>query len=316
MNLPNEKIASTIVAAMTGEEVIASNRFATGDHNFVFGVKTTCTEYVLRLTDANNKKEFVSAIYWQKKLLPLAIPLAEFINIDIEGKYSQYPALLMKRIPGDDLINVYKDLTDNDKRNLAIEIVSMQKSCSSLPEGSGFGFSDSYEQPLDFQSWYDFLLNRLRFAIDIISKTAIFDINKISKVLAVAKEMEENFLSVRSIPFMWDTSERNVLVHDGKISGIVDVDYICFGDPLFVVALTYAALELFGNDTLYPDYWAEFLELDHQAKDRLNFYRLFYTVWFMRKQALTTINNRKIAYDIGKLDDLFQKSLSRLMSNS
>ncbi len=80
-----------------------------------------------------------------------------------------------------------------------------------------------------------------------------------------------------------DAAERNVIVDKGRISGIVDIDEMFFGDPLFVIGLTYAALEKDGYDTVYPDAWVELLQLDNKAHLRVFFYRLFYTALFMRQ---------------------------------
>ena len=116
-DLPTEQIASAVVSAMTGEDILSSNRLPTGDQNFVFAVKTTDSEYVIRMTDSDLKQKFLAAIYWQKKLIPLGVPLAEFIKTDLDGTYSPFPALLMTRLLGNDLCNVYSGLTDEDKRN-------------------------------------------------------------------------------------------------------------------------------------------------------------------------------------------------------
>ena len=113
---PNEKIATDVVAAMTNESVLSAVRLPTGDQHFVFAVKTLSSEYVLRMTTIQQKKCFISAIYWQEKLIPLGVPLARFIKSDLDGQYSAFPALLMKRLPGDDLCNVYSILTDSDKK--------------------------------------------------------------------------------------------------------------------------------------------------------------------------------------------------------
>src|SRR5476649_2012356 len=107
-------------------------------------------------------------------------------------------------------------------------------------------------------------------------------------------------------------SERNVLIDKGRIIGIVDVDDICFGDPLFVIALTSASLELEGLDTLYTDYWAELLHLDEPAEARLNFYRLFYAIAFMRKHSLQTANSKQVLFDTGRLTAMYQRSLARV----
>jgi len=309
---PSEDIAAAVVTSMTNEKVLSSTRMKTGDQYFVFAVRTTNSEYVIRMTNADHKMKFASAIYWQKKLIPLGIPLAKFIKSDLEGEHSQFPALLMMRLPGDDLCNIYLNLTDSDKKNLSKEIVKIQAATNVLPDGVGYGMANSYEQMLEDKSWYDYLMNRLRWFINIIKQSKNFDVNDFGKVISIAKDMEEALRAIRARPFLWDASERNVLVYKGRISGIVDVDDICFGDPLFVLALTYVALENEGHDILYADYWAEALQLDEKAQLRLEFYRLFYSVVFMRKHAMTTTNHKKVIFDVQRLKNIFQQSLIRI----
>jgi len=312
-DVPNENIAATVASSMTREKVLSADRMATGDQHFIFAIKTENSEYVIRMTDLNQKNKFISAIYWQEKLLSLGIPLAKFIQSDLNGNYSKFPALLMMRLPGNDLCNIYSNLTNSDKRNLAEEMIKIQALTNALPDGLGYGITDSYEQISVDKSWYDFLVNRLNLFMEHIKQNAVFDANEITKVILIAKNMEEEFRVIRARPFLWDASERNVIVHQGKISGIVDVDEICFGDPLFVIALTYVALKVDGYDTLYTDYWEEILKLDKQAQCRLEFYKLFYTVVFMRKHSMTSANKQKIIFDIHRLENMFRQSLARVM---
>lgn len=309
---PDEDIAAIVVTSMTNEKVLSSTRMTTGEQYFVFDIKTTNSEYVIRMTDTDHKKNFISAIYWQEKLIPLGIPLAKFIKSDLDGEHSQFPALLMLRLPGDDLCNIYANLTDSDKKNLANEIVKIQAATNVLPDGAGYGITASYEQTPENNSWYDFLMNRLLLFKDIIRKNAVFDENHVTKVISIAKDIKEELRSIPARPFLWDASERNVIIDKGKITGIVDVDDVCFGDPLFVLALTSVALESEGHDTLYTDYWAEALQLDKKAQFRLEFYRLFYTVVFMRKHSMTTTNCQKVIFDVQRLQNIFQKSLIRI----
>jgi len=309
---PNKDIAAAIVTSMTNEKVISSVRMTTGDQYFVFDIKTENSGYVIRMTDTEHKNNFISAIYWQEKLLPLGIPLAKFIKTDLDGKHSPFPALLMLRLPGDDLCNVYSHLTSFDKKNLAKAMVKIQATTSLLPDGPSYGIMASYEQVSDDKLWYDFLMNRLKLFMKIIRKNAVFDANLVTEVISIANSMEKELRAIRASPFLWDASERNVIIHHGKISGIVDVDDICFGDPLFVLALTYVALENEGHDTLYTDYWAEVLQLDKNAQLRLAFYRLFYAVVFMRKHSMTTTNRQQVIFNVGRLKNIFQQALMRV----
>src|SRR3990167_7702547 len=116
---PTEEIAASAVASMTHEKVLSTTRMTTGDQYFVFAIKTINAEYVIRMTTMDQKEQFLSAIYWQDMLIPLGIPLAKFIQSDLESKHSPFLALLMMRLPGNDLCNVYSTLTTKDKKNLA-----------------------------------------------------------------------------------------------------------------------------------------------------------------------------------------------------
>jgi len=305
-------IAASVVTSMTNEKIISSTRMTTGDQYFVFAIKTEESEYVIRITNVEHKNKFISAIYWQEKLIPLGIPLAKFIQTDLDCKHSKFPALLMMSLPGNDLCNIYSSLTSADKKNLANEMVKIQSATNTLPDGLSYGIVASYEQPSDDKSWYDFLMNRLQFFMKIIKENAIFDENLVAEVISIAKIMEEELRAIPARPFLWDASERNVIIHKGEISGIVDVDDMCFGDPLFVLALTYTALANEGHDTLYTDYWAEALRLDKNAQRRLAFYRLFYAVTFMRKHSMTTTNHQKVIFDVGRLNNIFQQALMRV----
>jgi len=311
-SFPDETIAASVVTSMTNEKVISSTRMTTGDQYFVFAVKTEKSEYVIRMTNSEHKDKFISAIYWQEKLIPLGIPLAKFIQSDLDGKHSPFPALLMMRLPGDDLCNIYSSLTSSDKKNLAREMVKIQSATSTLPDGLSYGIAASLIQVTGDKSWYDFLMNRLQFFTQCIKENAIFDENLVAEVISIAKTMEEELRAIPARPFLWDASERNVIIHQGKISGIVDVDDMCFGDPLFVLALTYTALENEGHDTLYTDYWADALQLDKNAKRRLAFYRLFYAVTFMRKHSMTTTNRQKVIFDVDRLNNIFQQARMRV----
>lgn len=305
-NQPNETIASVIAEKMTQEKTVRIVRFATGDQFFVYAVTTEQHDYVLRLTNPDRKPQFMAGIDWQKKLIPLGIPLAPFINTDLNEQYSPFPALLMKRLPGDDLCNVYSTLSSDDKKHLALEMIDIQGKMNALPEGAGYGIMASYEAAPEASTWFEFIKNRLMQFKERIHKIGVFDISLVDQVMKLAIHHESNLLSVQPKPFLWDASERNVLVHEGKITGIVDVDDLCFGDSLFVIALTHVALACDGHDTLYTDYWTEALALNAEAKMRLAFYQLFYVIVFMVKHGADTSNKKITQYDVARLNALFE----------
>jgi hypothetical protein len=59
------------------------------------------------------------------------------------------------------------------------------------------------------------------------------------------------------------------------------VDWVCFGDPLFTVALTRTALLSMGESLDYTDYWCELLELTPEQHEVIQFYTALFCVDFM-----------------------------------
>ena len=86
---------------------------------------------------------------------------------------------------------------------------------------------------------------------------------------------------VAPVAFLDDTTTKNVIVHEGRLSGIVDTDYVCFGDPLYALGLTRMALLSDGFDTTYTDAWAAALGLDEAASAAVVLYTALFCVDFM-----------------------------------
>ena len=67
----------------------------------------------------------------------------------------------------------------------------------------------------------------------------------------------------------------------GRLTGIVDVDWICFGDPLLTVALTRASLLSACQDLAYTDYWCALFEPSAEQQAALRFYTALFFLDFM-----------------------------------
>ena len=310
--LPNHEVARQVVKQMTHEAVVASSPLTTGDQYYVFSVTTSKESYILRMTTPDDRAKFEDAIYWQNKLIPLGIPLAPFIKTDLDAVYSPFPSLLMKQMPGDDLCNVYPQLTEQDKQNLAKEIIAIQSCTQALPDGPDYGMMTRYEQTPVYSTWYDFLISSLYSFVDTVKQNHWFDDINVDAILTLAYDFKSDLVTIPPRPFLWDVSDRNVLVDQGRVSGIIDIDDICFGDYLCVIALTAVALKLEGYDCHYADYWADNLQLNDAEQRRLIFYRLYYCVMFMRKHGKTTMNQKTIQFDVSLLKQMFKDNLARL----
>jgi aminoglycoside phosphotransferase (APT) family kinase protein len=73
----------------------------------------------------------------------------------------------------------------------------------------------------------------LRSAFDSLS-----DIS--SRLRAIRRSVEPYFASLRPICFLDDMTVNNVLVDHSDLQGIIDVDFVCYGDPLMTIGTTLA----------------------------------------------------------------------------
>src|SRR5690606_36363146 len=105
----------------------------------------------------------------------------------------------------------------------------------------------------------------------------------------------------------------NVIVGpDGRLSGIVDVDDLCFGDSRYAAALTRAALTAFGGPTDYVNPWLAHMG---QAADHVfDFYVAVFLLDFLAEQGLIFNGNPTPSQpeERQRLLDLYQAALRGL----
>jgi hypothetical protein len=88
------------------------------------------------------------------------------------------------------------------------------------------------------------------------------------------------------LAFFDDATTKNVLISDGKLAGIIDLDWICFGDRLYVIALTTMSLLSMHVDLEYVDYWKKLENLNNMQETVLLFYILVFCVDFMSEKGM------------------------------
>lgn len=93
--------------------------------------------------------------------------------------------------------------------------------------------------------------------------------------------MRNEIDAIPPTPFLHDATIKNVIVTaEGNVSGIVDVDDLCFGDPRYAAALTLAALTAQRGPLQYVSAW---LRQAGWSDDRL--FRLYVTLFLLDLMA-------------------------------
>ena len=281
-NEPDLQDIENIVREYLGEGIKSAVRFPTGLCHFVYDLKTLSGHgYAIRIASSQDSLEQLHGnVYWYDQMVKLGIPVPHMFHHNLAG---QFPFVLIERFPGTDLGNVYSDLTLSQKKNIVHEIVSIQEKVSALPEASGFGYALSYDDPnlKRHPGWADVIESSLTRARKWIGDVGVCDPRHVDRVARAARRNGALFKQVKPTAFLDDTTTKNVIINNGRLSGIVDLDEICFGDRLYTVALTNMALLARKERTDYIDLWCERLSLDQNSRTLLALYTAIHCLTFM-----------------------------------
>ena len=312
INKENEikNIAKYILSEKLNLDFSCVKRFTTGYCHSVFYVKTSDDKkYVMRLTSSENKEYYQGSLCWLKELEKLNILVPKILY---HGEFDNLFYTLISFIDGKDLGEVYESLTGEHKRDIAKEIANIQCKVSNLPQADNYGSSFT-KNDAKYKSWQEFLKSIIERARDRIAKNKIFDVSIYDELISYINIFEDYFKTVAPTAFLDDITTKNVLINNGKLSGIIDVDEICYGDSLLTIGLTNMALIADKLDTNYIDYWLNEIKATGEQKKVLIFYTMLFCVDFMGEQGMIFENGKQIIVNEGKVKRL--NSIYKFLKN-
>jgi len=282
---PTSADATVVVQRVLGIDVAHIERFGQGLAHWVYDVRTGDNQaLVVRMTRPVQRWMFTSALHWHGLLAPRGVPLPRLLHTDL-AEHGGFPVMIMEQVPGADLGLVYPTLSSAQKQHLAHDVARVQQIVGSLPLAHGFGFATTYDDPHLLRTWTDVLAASLDRSHARMAEIGAVDVAHVERVRNRLAAFPNQLDAVEPRCFLDDTTTKNVIVHNGVLSGIVDVDMVCFGDPLFTVALTRMALLSLGWDTDYIDAWCQALSVTAEQQRLLNLYTAVFCVDFLSEQG-------------------------------
>lgn len=303
--VPAEQDAIDIAQNYLGTAVQTIERFPTGLGNYVYDIVTaTGQRVVVRMRRIDGGTGFAGALYWYGLLVPLGVPLPAPIHAVAQPQDGAFPFMIVERLPGRDLQYEYPALSSNQKHALARRLVQIQNAVGELPPGPGYGFARSYTDGSLHPSWVDVLQAELERSRQRIQEAGVAPVQHVDRVAGKLPEYMRYLAAVKPRCFLDDTTTKNVIVHEGRLSGIVDVDWVCFGDPLLTVALTQMSLLNNAYDTDYITYWTDELDLDAEQHAILTLYTAIFCVGFLGELGQNFNKDTAISTDPARIDHL------------
>lgn len=274
--------------------LINFKRFSVGQGNFVFKINSENQTYVLRL----NEHPYNETIKLLKDISELEINVSDPI---FTGKEDKYFYMICNYIDGKDLGLVYKDLSDFEKRTIAEEVTVIQNKVASLPVLCEFNAIE----------WINHMLERAK---ERIRQNGWFDTQKAENIGRLLPYFDDYFFNLKPVTYLDDISTKNLLINDGHVSGIIDIDWIEHGDPLTFIALTNVALMDMECDTDYVSYLLSERKTTELEYKVFLLYSLIYCVDFMGERGCT-FNGKVVEVNIeivDKLNRIYENLLSSL----
>lgn len=149
---------------------------------------------------------------------------------------------------------------------LAGTLADQQALVARFPGGGRFGWSSDPDS-LPHDRWSACLVDTIDANAPRIRDAGL---GEIEAMLAVRRRTERAAAALDAIaatPFLPDPATATVVVTDaGLLSGFVDINGLCWGDPRFAVAATYVALLNGGQASDFAEAW---LALSGQPRDPL-----------------------------------------------
>ncbi len=296
-----KKTVKKICMKYLSQEPTSIERCSMGIGNYVFIVTIADEKYVFR--GSEEEGAYNNTSYLLDKLKNLDIPIPKII---CSGKFEKYYFIILSYIVGEEIGDIYRRLTDSQKKNIAREIVKIQNEVSRI--------QNDIEIPADF-NWKDIVLQNLNRSKSRIDQNGYFDSKKVDKLIDTIDEFNEYFYNVRPIPYLDDISSKNLLISNGEVSGIIDIDWLAFGDKLTYVALTNMAFLDYGYDTDYIDYILSEMNINEKERRVFLFYTLMCCVDFMGERGMTFLD-KTIYVDetvLEKFNELYEDLLRQFL---
>jgi len=239
--VPTVEHAAKAAGIHLGWQPVEVRRFTTGSAHYVFDLTgPDGRKAVARFGLPAYEPALREGAALLARMAELGVPVPQLYAVD---RLDDLPVMLMQRLEGTDLGLVIATLDDPQFKAIAGHVAAAQAAVTGFGSAGRYGYSASAEAA-PHARWTGVLDAHLERSRQRILKAGLFDPAVIAPVAAWLDRLRPELDLLPATPFLHDTTTKNVLVADGRFTGIVDVDDLCFGDPRYAPALTLAVLKM------------------------------------------------------------------------
>ncbi len=308
---PSADDALRIAERFLGDAPTSCVRFTTGLRNWVFDVTTgDGRQVVIRLSRPEHRDELASGLFWAERLAHVGVPVARALASDV---VAPQPFVILERLSGTDIGNVIHTLSPSQVGAAAAAVAQMQRRTALLAPARGYGYALTDDAELA-PTWRSVLNEEIERAEASIRSAGSVDLRWVDDVTTYLEQESTIVENVEPTAFLHDATTKNVIVDNGSVVGLVDVDLMAFGDPLWAVALTRMSLLSAGYATTYADEQIHAIDSRSDANERVNLYSALHCLSFLGELGQRFNQNTAPVINDEHQRHL-ERTLSRLLSH-
>ncbi len=282
-------------------------RITIGLDNEVYSFRANNKSYIVRI----NAKDSLKG---SEKYIPifrsLKIKVPKIIASDYSKTTVPYNWQIMTKLDGQDLKYAISKLNHNEISKIAKEIARIVKKLLKLPTNGKFGSVGLDDNDLK-SSQKDKVIDMLREIKRRNATTGIVKKKYIDLFEHLIDEHTSYFENVKSQFYFDDINYKNVMIYNGKFNGLVDLDYIAYGDYLESIGRIMA--NGFGKDNgdYYTNAVMDELHLNANKRKIVMLWAILHRIFWLSEEGIqfnqntsTKINRNVVEGDYAVIDSL------------
>ncbi len=217
------------------------------------------------------------------------IPVPEVIGSGtVTNEERPFAWMLTRPFRGRDLLYGLAGMNKSQVDRLAAQIADFQFRSAAIPRASKYGFAAIGADP-PHDRWIDVTiadsLGRFEQARGVQRLKT-----RVERLERAFEDRATEFDSIEPTCFLDDLTTKNVIVHEGELSGVVDFDCVCFGDRRYQVGLTQTGVvaDVGPQHLGYIDRLSHHLGLGAADGPIISLYSAWFGVEFLRYAPLNT----------------------------
>ncbi len=266
----NDVIAQ-ITQKIFGADPDAITRMSNGICNEVYLVAAGGRETIIRLHTAPRY------MLGSHNHIPIfkskGISVPDILAEDYSKTLVPFAYQVLTKMEGQDIFDVIDTLNDEQLRAIGGEIANVFRQLSSVPNNGKFGVLWGDDKDL-VDSWSTEVARVTNVVMGWGTKTGVLD-EELKEILTwINTEYKTYFDSVRPYTYFGDLSSKNVMIHDGRFAGLVDLDSLAQGDPLEAIGRIKASWYGTHYGQVYADAIMDALNLTAEQRKLVTVYAL------------------------------------------